>query len=79
MRPYTIQTTEIAKVVMTVGPLASLEIPNPRVTIIIKALKKGIHRSPNELSASLLIPLSVDLKVIVCPTKEVKLELSKEG
>ena len=69
MSPYTIQTTEIARVVMTVGPEASFWIPKPRVTIMMIALRKGIHKSPKELSASLLIPLSVDLKVIVCPAE----------
>ena len=73
MSPYTIQTTEIARVVMTVGPEANFWIPNPRVTIMITALRKGIHRSPKELSASLLIPFSVDLKVMVCPAKHLLL------
>ena len=57
----------MARVVITVGPVASFWMPKPSVTIMIRALRKGIHRSPKELSASLLIPFKVDLKVMVCP------------
>ena len=54
----------MANVVMMDGPEASLAIPKPREIHMRIKDRNGIHRSPNALSANLLIPFSVVLNVM---------------